>query len=239
MTTCTLTLLRRDTVAEGTTAFHFAKPRGFDFVAGQYVDMSLIAPREQDPAGNLRSFSIASAPGDDELVFATRMRATPFKRELAALPEGSAVSIAGPSGDLVLDDDPRPVVLVAGGIGITPFRSMLRDAAHRASGRDITLIYGNRTPQACAFMTELDGLRARLAGLRVVHCMSEPEQAQPPWTGERGFITEKLLARHVADASEPVFYVVGPPAMTAAMRDTLMNFGVDEEAVRVEEFAGY
>jgi ferredoxin-NADP reductase len=236
---CTLTLLRSETIADGTTAFHFARPSGFDFVPGQYLNLGLVAPREPDPAGNLRSFSIASAPHEDELAFATRMRGSPFKRELAALAPGAHVKAEGPFGELALDEDTRPVVFLAGGIGITPFRSMLRDAARRGSGRSITLVYGNRTPQASAFLAELTTLSQRLPGFRLVSCMSEPDHCVPAWQGETGFVTEKLLSRLVANAREALWYVVGPPAMTAAMRETLMNLDVDDECVRVEEFAGY
>ncbi len=239
MDTFALTLLGSHAVAEGTTAFRFAKPPGFAFAPGQYVDFSLAAPSAPDPAGNLRSFSLASAPDDDDLTIATRMRGTPFKRDLAALAPGAAVRASGPYGELVLADDAQPVVLVAGGIGITPFRSMLRDAARRGDPRSFTLLYGNRTPQATAWYAEWDALAARLPRLAVVHCMSEPAAAVPPWTGETGFVDEKLVARHVADPSAPVWYVVGPPAMTAAVRDVLANLGVDDAAVRVEDFAGY
>ena len=239
MATHELVLLDSFAVAEGTTAFAFAKPPGFAFQPGQYVDLSLIEPRATDPAGNLRSFSVASAPHEDDLLLVTRMRPSPFKRELAALRRGDRVRAEGPLGELVLEEGPQRVVLVAGGIGITPFRAMLRDAAHRHSERDITLVYGNRTPQAGAFLDELDDLRRTLPRLRVLHCMSEPEKALPPWSGERGFVTEALIARHVPDPAQALFYVVGPPAMTAALRDVLMNLGVPDESVRVEEFAGY
>lgn len=235
----TLTLLGSEAIADGTTTFHFVRPAGFAFRPGQYMNLSLVAPREADPSGNLRSFSIASAPHEAELTFATRMRGSPFKRELAALPAGAQVMAEGPFGELVLDDDARDAVLLAGGIGITPFRSMLRDAAHRGSVRNITLVYGNRTPQSSAFLDELSALSDALPRLRMVNCVSEPERCVPAWQGETGFVTEKLLARYVANPRTAIWYVVGPPAMTAAMRDTLLNLDVDDEAVRVEEFAGY
>lgn len=88
-------------------------------------------------------------------------------------------------------------------------------------------------------MAEIDALAQEFRALSVVHCMSQPEKAITPWHGETGFVTEKLLARCIGDPLNAVFYVVGPPAMTAAMRDTLMNLGVDDASVRVEEFAGY
>jgi ferredoxin-NADP reductase len=233
-----LILLSRETVADGTTAFHFSKPEGFTFEPGQYLDFSLVAPREVDPAGNLRSFSIASAPHEAHLTVATRTRPTPFKRELAALAPGARVRANGPLGDLRLEEEPERIVFVAGGIGITPFRAMLRHLAHQQCARDVTLIYGNRTPESSAFVDELDALRRQLAGFRVVQCMSEPHKC-PSWTGESGFVNEDLLARHIDDLGNALFYVVGPPAMTAALQDALMNLDVPDEHVRVEEFAGY
>src|SRR6202035_6017558 len=107
-------------------AFLLEKPSGWAFKAGQYLDMTLLDPPETDSEGNIRSFSIASAPHEETLMVATRMRDTAFKRVLRTMPLGTAVKIEGPCGDLILQNDgARTVVLLAGGIGITPFRSMV------------------------------------------------------------------------------------------------------------------
>ena len=121
---------KREAVAEGTMAFHFEKPPDFHFKAGQSIKITLIDPPQTDAEGNARTFSLVSAPFETALVIATRMRDTAFKRVLKSLPPGSAVNIEGPDGALTLHDDPaRPAVFLAGGIGITPFVSMLRQAA--------------------------------------------------------------------------------------------------------------
>jgi ferredoxin-NADP reductase len=234
-----IALIGSEEVAEGTRAFHFTKPAGFAFAPGQFANFSLLDPAETDAAGMQRSFSIASAPWESEIMIATRMRPSAFKRTLAALPAGTSLEMDGPYGELVQEDDGRRAVFLAGGIGITPFLSMLRDAAHHGKDRAITLVYGNRTPEASAFLAELDALAGRLPGLRLVNCMSEPEKSARGWTGETGFVDDKLLARHIADPPGATWYVVGPPGMTAAMRDVLLNLGVDDGAVRVEDFAGY
>jgi hypothetical protein len=116
-------------------AFHFTKPPGFAYTPGQFANFSLPRPAATDDAGMQRSFSIASAPYEDEIMIATRMRPSAFKRTLAAMPAGTRLAMEGPHGELVQEDDGRPAVFLAGGIGITPFLSMLRDAAHRGDAR--------------------------------------------------------------------------------------------------------
>ena len=124
-------LTRSETVAEGTMAFHFAKPAGFKFTAGQSMNVSLIDPPESDAKGNSRTFSIVSAPHENELVIATRMRDTAFKRVLKGMPPGGRVGLRGPAGMFTLDPaDARPAAYLAGGIGITPFVSMLRSKGY-------------------------------------------------------------------------------------------------------------
>src|SRR5438132_253787 len=112
-------LVSRHPVAEGTMAFHFEKPSGWTYKAGQALDLTLIDPPETDAEGNTRAFSIASAPHEETLMIATRMRDTAFKRVLKALPVGSAVNIDGPSGDLTLHNNvSRAAVFLAGGPSI-------------------------------------------------------------------------------------------------------------------------
>src|ERR1700720_3395259 len=143
----------RKEVAEGTMAFRFEKPSGWTFKAGQYLDMTLLDPSETDSERNVRSFSIASAPHEETLMIATRMRDTAFKRVLKTMPLGTAVKIEGPSGDLILRNDVRrTVVLLAGGIGITPFRSMVCLAAEERLRYRIFLFYSNRRPEDAPFL---------------------------------------------------------------------------------------
>ena len=152
----TTRLIDRTQVADGTLAFAFERPAGFEFTAGQYLTITLPDPLYTDEKGNSRTFSIASPPQDaGRLVIATRMTGSALKRSLAEAPLGTPVSIFGPAGDFTLGPDPTPVVFIAGGIGITPFRSMLLDAAARGLPHRITLIYSNRTPEGAPFHEEL------------------------------------------------------------------------------------
>jgi ferredoxin-NADP reductase len=115
-------LKHRKEVAEGTMAFYFEKPAGFEFKAGQFSNFTLIDPPETDAEGNLRPFSIASAPGEEDLMVATRMRDTAFKRVLKYVALGTEIRVDGPFGSFTLHrDGSRPAVFVAGGIGISRF----------------------------------------------------------------------------------------------------------------------
>jgi ferredoxin-NADP reductase len=229
-----ITLRRREPVAEGTMAFYFDKPAGFAHEAGQNAMFTLIEPREQDAAGPTRTFTIASAPHEPELMIATRMRDSAFKRFLGAAEPGTKVEMEGPLGIMVLHEDAsRPAVFLAGGIGITPFLAMVRDAAKRKLPQRITLIYSNRRPQDAAFLAELERLQG--PKLRLVTSMTDA----PEWRGEKRRIGRELLAEHVSDLRAPVYYFAGPPAMTMAVQGMLKELGVSEDDMRSEEFYGY
>lgn len=229
-------LIGKEDVARGTVAIHLKKREGFTFKAGQAVYVTLPALKEADGKGRVRTFSIASAPDDAYLVIATRLTDSSLKRSLASLPVGSAVEIEGPYGDLTLHDDAaRPAVFLAGGIGITPFRSMIRDAAKHARARDLYLFYSNRSAEDAAFLSELEQAARENPGFKLVATMTDA----PDWQGERGFITREMIERHVGDIASPVFYLAGPPAMVAAMAALLTKAGVKPDSIRAEEFAGY
>jgi ferredoxin-NADP reductase len=234
------TLASKETVAEGTMAFHFAKPADFKFTAGQSMNVSLIGPPETDAKGNARTFSIVSAPHEAELVVATRMRDTAFKRVLKAMSAGGRVGLRGPAGLFTLDPaDARPAVFLAGGIGVTPFVSMLRDAAHAKRARDLWLFYSNRRPEDAAFLDELMGLPARHARVHFVGTMVEMDKSSRPWKGETGFLDRAMLERHLKSLSGNVYFIAGPPGLVEAMQKMLIAAGVAEDAIHTDEFIGY
>lgn len=230
--------LGREQVADGTMAFRFEKPAGFSFKPGQAVALELIDP----PAGDgqsRRTFSLVSAPFEGTLMVATRMRDSAFKRALKTLPDGASVKLEGPFGELTLDNAGRPVVLIAGGIGITPFMSMLRQAAKDRSPHRLFLVYSNRRPEDSAFLAELQGLERQNKNLRLLATMTDMSKSACKWEGETSFVNADLVKRFVGDLAAPLFYVVGPPAMVEAMQETLTRAGVVEDNIRTEEFYGY
>ena len=233
-------LKQRREVAEGTMAFHLEKPNGFQFTAGQYINVTLIDPPETDAEGNSRSFSIASAPFEEDLLFATRMRDTAFKRVFKTLKLESEVRISGPFGSFTLHTDAsRPAVFLVGGIGITPFRSMILQAAKSKPGHRLYLFYSNRRPEDAAFLDELQKIQQENPNYKFVGTMTQMQKSRMPWQGETGFITWHMLTTWIKDFTGSIYYSAGPPGMVAAMRQMLTANGVIDDDIRTEEFTGY
>ena len=240
MTTFNVRLQRREEVAHGTTAFHFDKPAGFSFKAGQALDLILLDPATTDAANGRHAFSIVSAPFEPELVVATRMRDSVFKNALKGLPIGSSAQLEGPFGSLTLHNDrARPAVFIAGGIGITPFMSILRQATKDQLPQRLVLLYSNRRPEDSAFLVELQQLERGNKHLRLVATMTQMSHSKLPWQGETGLIDEAFMRRIGAELSVPIYYLAGPPAMVAALQSTLNRAGVNDDDIRSEEFYGY
>lgn len=232
-------LLQREDVAEGTLAFHFSRPDGFTFKPGQAIDLVLDAPGLSGDATR-HAFSLVCAPSENELIIATRMRDSAFKRALGALPVGAKVAVDGPFGSLTLHNKvARPACFIAGGIGITPFMSMLRHAAGQQSNHRLALLYSNRRPEDAAFLAELQQLARRNPDFRLVATMTGMEKSAASWEGETGVIDAGLLGRVLADLPSAIVYLAGPPGMVEAMRAALEKAGFDGDDVRSEEFHGY
>jgi ferredoxin-NADP reductase len=236
----TTKLLSRDEVADGTMSFKFGKPIDWTFQAGQFIDITLLDPAETDSEGNTRGFSIASAPFENTLMIATRMRDTAFKRVLKTLPLGSEVKIEGPFGDLRLHNNRvRPAVVLSGGIGITPFRSILMQAVEDRRANRIVFFYANRRPEDAPFLDDMQALAADSATFTFIPTMTDMEHSHLSWDGERGHIDQKMLARYLMDITSPIYYVTGPPGMVKGLRMLLNSTGVDDDDIRTEEFTGY
>jgi ferredoxin-NADP reductase len=236
----TVKLKERKEVAENTTAVFFDKPAGFEFAGGQSADVTLINPPETDAEGNTRAFSLASAPLEHDLMFATRLRGTAFKRVFKTMPLGPAIKIEGPFGSMTLHKKTaRPGVILAGGIGITPFRSMLVQATQTNTGHRLILFYSNRRPEDAAFLAELRELAKQYPNFTLVATMTDLEKSKVSWTGETGYINKEMLAKYVKDLAEPVYCTAGPPALVAGMRKLLGEAGADADDIRSEDFSGH
>lgn len=220
-------LTDRRQVAENTLEVSFARPEGFVFDAGQYLQVRVSKLLHRDAKGRSRVFSIVSSAVDEERVsIAFRETGSGFKRTLRELDLGSELQIEGPHGFYTLPrQSARPVVLVAGGIGVTPFVSMLRSLdSDGADGPRITLLYANWNARSAAYLRELD----------------EMARGNPRLTlgTQFGLIDETVIKKKVKDLDR-TWYVTGPPMMVDSVRSALHALGVDASRVHFEEFVGY
>ena len=235
-----VTLQAHKTICADTAAFYFEKPENFEFEAGQFVNFTLLGRCDTDLKGNTRALSIASAPYEKNLMVAMRLRDTAFKRTLNSLPVGAEVLLQGPYGWMTLPKNgTRPAVLLAGGIGVTPFRSLVWNAAETLSPRRIFLFYSVRVPQEAAFLEELQEMERYNERYKLICTVTQPEKVRMPWRGETGRISIHMLSKWIPDLSIPIYYIAGPPGMVTGVRRMLIGAGIAEEDIRAEEFAGY
>jgi ferredoxin-NADP reductase len=233
-------LKAQKTLCAGTTAFYFEKPEEFEFEAGQFFNFTLLSPGETDLEGNTRTLSIASAPHERNVMVAMRLRTTAFKRTLNSLPLGTELLLRGPFGRMTLPrNSTRPAVLLAGGIGITPLRSLVWSEAESPSARRILLFYSVRVPEEAAFLEELQEMEQYNRRYKLICTVTQPEKSRMSWLGETGRISLQLLSKWIPDLSVPIYYIAGPPGMVTGVRQMLIGAGVAEEDVRAEEFYGY
>lgn len=231
-------LVRKEPVARETMAFYFEKPNGFDYRAGQFGDITLIDPPQTDAEGNVRGFSFITAPFENEIGFATRIRDTAFKRVLRDLAPGAEVKLDAPYGDFRLHNkESRPAVFIIGGIGVTPVRSMIAQATHDRTGHHIVLLHANRSVDDAPFQADFTRFVEQNPNFRFVPVVTD--SVPPSWKGESGKIAAATIQRWVPDLSSPIWYLSGPEGMVKAMRRLLVEMEIDEDDIRTEEFSGY
>jgi ferredoxin-NADP reductase len=212
--------------------------REIDFEPGQYFFVTLPDVGHQDERGLRRHITVVTSPNERGVLgLCTRLRDTAFKRSLAELSLGAEVEVEEPKGDFVLPKEiDQPYVFIAGGIGITVFRSMLRYIAEERLPHRVTLVYSNRDQDSAAFLNELSELERDNPNLRLVLTMTD----DPAWEGETRRIDADLLRDYLDnDLGSFTYLVAGPPAMVEAMEKMLTDAGVHEERIRPERFSGY
>jgi ferredoxin-NADP reductase len=209
-----------------------------EFTPGQYFFVTLLDPPYDDARGARRHFSVVTSPNErGRLGFCTRLRESAFKRSLAELPVGADAEVEAPKGNFLLPEDTnQPYVFLAGGIGITVFRSMLRYIAEEDLPHRVTLIYSNRDRESTPFLEELSELERARPNFELVLTMTEDAS----WNGETRRIGPELLRDHLGDDLPAYAYLVaGPPAMVDSLVATLHAAEVPEERVSADRFSGY
>lgn len=237
-----LPFLKKEQVADQTYSFYFRRTKKIDFIPGQYIRMTLDLT-ENDPRGNSRFFSLCSSPLEEEFIMITTKIAdvpSPFKKRLLSLTPNEVVRFFGPAGVFVLpEQSARPIILLAGGIGITPFHSMILYASVKKCNFFITLLAAFSTVEEAVFYQELQDAAALQDNLKVIYTISHPERSQRKWDGEKGRISEEMIRKYVSHPEEALFYICGPMNMVEAMIELIKGMGVPKENIKKENFTGY
>jgi ferredoxin-NADP reductase/nitrite reductase/ring-hydroxylating ferredoxin subunit len=231
---------------QGTDVMKFRIARGgIDYTAGQYAFFKLDRI-SGDAKGPIRHFSIASSPTEqDHILISTRIRDTQYKQKLASLKEGAKILVWGPEGDFVLHDDySKPAVFLSGGIGVTPFRSMIKYATDKQLPIKITMFDSNKNQQNILYKEEFDRWAEQNKNFKVIYAVTEEEQEaiNSNWSGERGRIGKLMLERHLSkgEIGNAIFYICGPPGMLKAMQELLQKeMQIPKDRFKVEAFTGY
>lgn len=236
----TLPFLRREKLSEDTWAFYFDRRKDpFDFLPGQWVRITL-AIKNPDKRGASRIFSLASSPLENEYaLIATRIIESAFKKKLMELVPQTPVRFFGPSGQFILAEAEKiPQVFLAGGIGITPFRSMLVYALQKKLAIPLTLLASFANVEDIVFQNELEEIGTKHPSIRIVYTVSKPQE--PTYSGaETGRISEELIRKYTSDVAGSLYYIAGPPLMVSAMEQIVEEMGISQNLIRKENFVGY
>jgi ferredoxin-NADP reductase len=225
-------------VAKGTLMVVFdLQGAEVDFRPGQYFWVELLDSPYQDERGLRRHITVVTTPTERGVLgLCTRLRDSAFKKTLAELEVGDEVEVEPPKGDWALPEDTSPsYVFVAGGIGITPYHSMLRYIADTGAPYRVTLVYSNRDRESAPFLDELHEYERTLPNFRLVLTMTD----DPGWDGETRHIDAEMLRDNLGELGSYTFLVTGPPPMVESVVQELAGAGVPEARVLPERFSGY
>lgn len=232
-----LTLKERVRVTPTVFDFVFTANAPFEFRPGQYLEWTLGHYRP-DSRGNRRYFTVASSPTEKDVRLGVKFYDAPssFKKALAFMREGDEVVASQLCGDFVLPKDPNEkLAFIAGGIGITPFRSMIKYLVDKNEKRDISLFYSNRTADETAYKELFDEASLKL-GIKTIYAVTDGEV--PAWA-QKGFITKEMIMSATPDYKERTFYISGPKVMVDAFRVTLKSMGVKSSKIKTDFFPGF
>ena len=233
-----LTLIEKNKLADGVYEFIFAPDRTFTFRPGQYMEWTL-GHRFSDNRGNRRYFTIASSPTEDTVRLGVKVYEpeSTFKRALQTMKIHDTLSVSSLAGDFVLPKDAaKKLVFIAGGIGVTPFRSMVQYLMDTKDHRSAVLLYSNKIASEISYKDIFDKAYQEI-GMKTVYALTN-ESAQIPGT-YAGFIDAALIVREIPDYKERIFYISGPHGMVTTFEKTLQQMGVSRRNIETDYFPGF
>lgn len=230
-------LVKKEKVSSDAWRFYFEKPSNFKYSAGQYIKLFLDV-KNPDSRGKTRYFTLSSSPTEKHLLITTRILKSTFKLKLGNLKIGTTVKMRGPWGDFVLPEDTsKPLVFIAGGIGMTPFRSIIKFANESKLKNKITLLVSYKTPDQILFREELDNISKKSRSIKIITTITHSEAGN--WQGETGRIDEKFIKKHIENLKNNLYYVAGPDPLVEAMKKLLIGMKISEKQIITDGFPGY
>jgi ferredoxin-NADP reductase len=219
--------------------FLFEPDRKLNFVPGQYMEWTL-GHTDADNRGNRRYFTLASAPTENELRVGIKFaqESSSFKHTLLTMDREQEIVAAQLAGDFTLpSNQQQKCVLIAGGIGITPFRSMVQYLIDTRQRRPLVLFYANRTAADIVYKDIFDRAQKAL-GLKTVYTVTDTRQVPLGWNGKVGYINAQMIKEEVPDYMNCLFYISGPKSMIDSFSDMLAELHISRQHIKTDYFAG-
>ncbi len=234
-----LKFIEQKDIAANTTLFKFLPDKKLKFKPGQFLLWTL--PHEKtDMRGHRRYFSIASSPQEEHIMLVTKFfePSSSFKQSLKTLSDGEVVMAGSLDGDFVLPEDSKqPIVFIAGGVGVAPFRSMIQDMVDNQTHRPITLFYSNNTIEEISFRELFE--QAEPLGVKVFYTLTDMTRLPENWTGKTGYVDGKMITPEVPNYLTSLYYVSGPDPMVRAMKKVVLGMGIPTRNIKADYFPGY
>lgn len=230
----------REIVGPEIILFHVEKPQDFTFLAGQWCFLTVPNIGFQDERGLRRAFSIASSPLEKDLLFVVKTSESALKRTMNEMPLGNTITVESPLGNLTLPQEAEmPLVFLAGGVGIAPFRSLIRFSVDAPTGHQITLFYSSQTPEETPFLEELQKIGEKYQRISIIPTMTRLRESSKGWTGLTTRISPEMIKDECRAWESAIYYIVGPPPMAAGMKQLLQGMDIPPSRMKMELFSGY
>lgn len=235
-----LTLRKKTLTGEGLYDFSFIPDQCLSFAPGQYMEWTL-GHADPDNRGNRRYFTLASSPTEKNILLGVKFypESSSFKRALFSMKAGDTIVASQLSGEFTLPQDKeKKLVFLAGGIGVTPFRSMVQYLLDKNEKRDIVIFYSNKVVSEITYKNIFKKAQKKL-GIKTIYALTDKDSIPENWNGHIGRVDEKIIKKQVPDYLERTFYVSGPHAMVTAFEKTLSEIGVPKNQIKTDFFPGF
>lgn len=208
------------------------KPEGLDYQPGQCVKLSISSQNGEVS----RFLSFSSSPSEPFIEFTKKISESDFSKAFSGLKADDPITFRGPAGCLVYGGEFPKVTFIAGGIGITPIRSIIRHTADKEIFTDRVLLYANRTEKDIAFREELDRIAEKDPTFRIQHIIENPSE---DWKGPQGLISENMIKDMAPDILKGKIYICGSPPFVSCIEKDLKALGATEDQIVIEKLSGY